>query len=82
LSWSEIASGTQQSLTDIVQLADGHLLLTGLAGTTLTSSDDGHTFTLHARADRAPLTAAIDDGHGNALLFGATGPVSAEPASP
>ena len=71
-SWDEVASGTQQSLTGAGQLEDGRLLIVGLAGTTLESRDGARTFTLHERADRAPLTAAAAVGT-TAILFGATG---------
>lgn len=74
-TWTEVPSGTQQSLTNVVQLDNGNVIAVGLAGTTLQSSDGGKTFTLHERADRVPLTAAIDNKD-TALLFGGSGVVA------
>jgi photosystem II stability/assembly factor-like uncharacterized protein len=70
-----VPSGTQQSLTNVVQLGNGNVVAVGLAGTTLQSSDGGKTFTLHERADRVPLTAAVS-GNDSALLFGGNGVVA------
>ncbi len=75
-TWNEVPSGTQQSLTNVVQLGNGDVVAVGLAGTTLQSSDAGKTFTLHERADRAPLTAAAIGDKDKVLLFGANGVVA------
>lgn len=71
-TWTEVPSGTQQSLTNVVQLGNGDVVAVGLAGTTLRSSDGGKTFTLHERADRVPLMAAVGSNDA-ALMFGGSG---------
>lgn len=69
-SWSEVSSGTQESLTDIVVRADGSVAITGLAGVVLESSDHGQSFRLSQRADRTPLTGAIETPSGLLLIGG------------
>lgn len=74
-TWREVPSGTQESLTAILVRRDGGLDITGLAGVLLESSDHGQSFRLSQRADRAPLTGAIE-AHGELLLIGGTGVIA------
>jgi photosystem II stability/assembly factor-like uncharacterized protein len=60
-------------LTDGQQVADGTVVITGLGGTILTSSDGGQTFTLHQQANRRGISAAVETDDGSLLLVGEFG---------
>ena len=72
-SWTEIASGTMATLTQGVRLADGTVLVGGLAGTLLESHDDAHTFTLHERPDRLGTSVLLPADSDHLLLVGEGG---------
>jgi photosystem II stability/assembly factor-like uncharacterized protein len=72
-SWRELDTGTVAMLTDGQRLADGTVVITGLGGTILTSSDGGQTFELHQQANRRGISAAVETGNGSLLMVGEFG---------
>lgn len=74
LTWKEVASGTQQSLTGIAQRSDGSVRIVGLSGTSLVSRDGGKTFVASVRPDRTGMT-AIATGGGSEVTFTVVGQV-------
>jgi photosystem II stability/assembly factor-like uncharacterized protein len=72
-SWQELDSGTDQSLQSAIVRADGTVVLVGLGGAVLTSSDGGRTFSAAIEPDRRGIAAAAEGVNGTLLLFGETG---------
>ena len=72
-SWQELDTGTVAMLTDGLRLDDGTIVIVGLAGAVLTSSDDGNTFELHPQANRRGISAVVDVGDGSLILVGEFG---------
>jgi photosystem II stability/assembly factor-like uncharacterized protein len=75
VTWTRTETGIKESLTGLTQLADGRVLVVGFAGYVLTSVDDGRSFTVSERSDRAPLTAVVADTS-SVILFSALGLVT------
>ena len=55
------------------KLSDGTLILTGLAGTVLASSDNGQTFTVIPTPSTKAISVALLGSANTLLLFGETG---------
>jgi photosystem II stability/assembly factor-like uncharacterized protein len=72
-SWQELESGTDQSLQSAIVRADGSIVVVGLGGAVLTSSDGGRTFSAAIQPDRRGIAAAAEGTNGRLLLFGETG---------
>ena len=72
-TWEELDSGTQALLTDGLVLDDGTIVIVGLAGTVLVSTDGGRSFRLEQQADRQGLTTVLPDGNGQLVLLGEFG---------
>jgi len=72
LHWSEVHTGTDQSLIGAAQLGGGRVHLVGLGGTLLSSSDGGRTFRSTTRPHRRALT-AVTAGAEGLVLFGEGG---------
>jgi photosystem II stability/assembly factor-like uncharacterized protein len=51
-SWQRVATGTEALLAGGARLADGTLVIGGLAGVMLVSQDGGQSFRVHQEADR------------------------------
>jgi photosystem II stability/assembly factor-like uncharacterized protein len=75
-TWQEVPSGTTQSLTGIAQMADASVVVAGMSGTLLRSTDAGTTFTPTQRPEREPLTAVLAAGARPPLLLSMAGPVA------
>ena len=58
-SWQAIASGTTQSLTDAGNMSERELVVGGMGGTLLHSSDGGRHFSAVQGAGDAPITALV-----------------------
>ena len=73
LTTEPVASYTQATLNDAIQLRDGRIVLAGLAGTLLVSEDQGRNFALHAQADRAGIARVLQAEDGALILIGEMG---------
>ena len=60
-------------LTDGIRLTDGTIVISGLGGTLLTSSDGGSTFELLPQPDRRGISAIVETGDGQLLMVGEFG---------
>ena len=67
-SWQPVVTGTEAILNDAIRLQDGRVVVVGLAGTVLVSSDEGRTFVAHAQFDR-PGIARVIESNGHALVL-------------
>jgi photosystem II stability/assembly factor-like uncharacterized protein len=54
-------------------LEDGTIVIVGLAGAVLRSTDGGRTFELHPQANRRGISAIVEIGDGRLLLVGEFG---------
>ncbi len=68
-----MVSGTDQSLQGAVRLSDGRLVLVGLGGTVLESSDGGRSFSARIEGERRGIAAVAEGDGGRLLLFGEAG---------
>jgi photosystem II stability/assembly factor-like uncharacterized protein len=57
-------------LTTGVRLMDGSILIEGLGGAVLRSTDGGNSFELHQQADRRSVSAAVETGDDSLLVVG------------
>jgi photosystem II stability/assembly factor-like uncharacterized protein len=57
-SWHQIAVATQALLAGAVRLDERTIVIAGLEGAMLVSTDGGHTFRVHQEADRKGFDAA------------------------
>jgi len=71
-TWTAVDSGTEVLLAGGTRLADGTVVIAGLAGTVLTSRDGGRTFQRHQQSDRKGF-AAVAPGRAGVVLVGETG---------
>ncbi len=78
--WTPLPTGTTAMLTDGIVLADGTVVIVGLGGTVLASSDGGRTFELHQQADRKGIQSILQDASGKLVLAGEFGVRTFEPA--
>ena len=60
-------------LTDAIRLADGRIVISGLGGTLLISSDGGSTFQLLPQLDRRGISSLVEVGDGQLLMVGEFG---------
>ena len=72
-SWTTVETGTTAMLTDGIRLADGGIVISGLGGTLLISSDGGSTFELLPQPDRRGVSAIVEAGDGQLLMVGEFG---------
>jgi photosystem II stability/assembly factor-like uncharacterized protein len=72
-TWRPLETGTVALLTDGVQLADGTVIITGLAGALLISRDGGESFELAQQPDRQGLATALPTADGDLVLIGEFG---------
>lgn len=72
-SWTEVASGSSNTLSDALLLDDGRLLVAGHAGTVLLSDDNGHSFHPLRLDGRAGLSALLQAANGRVLGIGEKG---------
>ena len=66
-------TGSEALLTSALQLDDGTIVVAGLAGTVLVSSDGGRTFALHQQADRKGMTAVLQTAGDDLVMLGESG---------
>jgi len=66
-TWRELATGTDQSLTDAAELPDGRLVLVGLGGA-VAVGNPASGFTANIRPDRLAATSVLPSAEG-VLLF-------------
>ncbi|MCD6292990.1 MAG: hypothetical protein J7M09_05995 [Deltaproteobacteria bacterium] len=71
-SWQQLETGTTALLTDAAQLPDGTVIITGMAGVLLVSSDQGRKFTL-LQPNRISLTSVINTPENKLLVAGERG---------
>ena len=71
-NWAQIETGTCALLTDAARLADGTIVITGMAGVLLISSDGGLSFTMQ-QPDRISLTSAISTEADTLVVAGERG---------
>ena len=72
-NWNEIETGTVAMLTDGIRLDDGTVVIVGLGGTVLVSSDDGFSFRLHQQENRRGISSIADVQDGSLLMVGEFG---------
>ena len=60
-------------LTHGIRLADGTVVIAGLGGMLLTSSDGGSSFELHPQPDRRGIATLVEAGNGDLLMVGEFG---------
>ena len=66
-------TGTKAMLNSGLRLPDGRIVVVGLAGTVLVSTDGGRAFTLRQQSSRAGIQSVVDAGGGQLLLTGEFG---------
>jgi photosystem II stability/assembly factor-like uncharacterized protein len=71
-TWTQINTDTTASLLGATQRKDGSVLIVGLAGAVLTSTD-GQAFKLHNLKDREALSGVIELADGKLLAYGEKG---------
>jgi photosystem II stability/assembly factor-like uncharacterized protein len=81
-SWLEVATGTDDSLTAAVELADGRIAVVGLAGTVLTSDDGGRSFRAEPPTAQRRYTAVAEGAAGGLLVFSEAGVEHLDPRHP
>ena len=67
-SWRQLESHTKALLAGGTRLADGTVVIVGLAGTVLVSDDGGETFRLHQEADRKGFAAVAPAADGVVIV--------------
>ena len=72
-TWTEVATGTQATLTGAIRLPSGSILITGLEGSVLTSNDGGHSVTVRRLPSREGISSALPLASGGVLLLGEFG---------
>lgn len=72
-TWSRVETGSEATLTSGLDLGGGRVVVAGLAGTLLWSSDGGRSFRLQELPDRKGIVALAAAGEGGVLLFGEGG---------
>jgi photosystem II stability/assembly factor-like uncharacterized protein len=74
-SWRyvNVVQDPQQSIYDGTRLPDGRLILSGAAGTTLSSNDGGATFVARIDPDRVTIAAITQAPSGELVLAGMSG---------
>ena len=70
-NWTRIQVGTEAMLTQGLRLADGRVVVAGLAGTLLVG--DGNQFVLHQQANRLGISALVPAGNNRLMLVGQGG---------
>jgi photosystem II stability/assembly factor-like uncharacterized protein len=71
--WQEIPTETEALLTNGIRLADGTVVVVGLGGAVLISTDGGRTFSFHQQAGRRGISAVVETANGSLLLVGEFG---------
>jgi len=72
-TWTPIQTGTTASLQTGIQMKDGTIVIAGLSGTLLIRKDNAKSFRLVNRSDRLGISALVECGPGQLLLFGEEG---------
>ncbi|MEI6738473.1 MAG: sialidase, partial [Pseudomonadota bacterium] len=72
-TWTQIETNTKSSIMGAVKLADGTIVLAGLAGTMLMSKDGGKTFAALTSGTTKPLAAPVSSGPNSLLVVGESG---------
>jgi len=72
-SWEEIETGTVAILNDGIRLDDGTIIIAGLGGAVLFSSDGGRSFELHQQANRRGIQAIVEIDNGKLFMVGEFG---------
>jgi photosystem II stability/assembly factor-like uncharacterized protein len=72
-TWQDIDTGTVAMLTDGVVLADGTVVIVGLGGTVLASSDGGRSFELYPQSNRRGIAAVTETPDGGLFVVGEFG---------
>jgi photosystem II stability/assembly factor-like uncharacterized protein len=80
-TWTDVATGTNQSLTAAAELGDGTVVLVGLSGTVLRSADAGSTYSADVRPERQTFTGVTEAARGQWVLTAMSGIVKS-PAPP
>jgi len=80
LNWTQVGMPEKVSagLMGGTVLADGTIVLVGLQGVVMVSTDQGRSFTLRQREDRVALAEAAQAPDGDLILFGERGPLPVE----
>ena len=71
-SWHEVHSGTESSITSFCE-SGGKVYAAGLDGVYLESEDDGATFTVKQREDKAPFSSLVVAQSGQVVAFSKNG---------
>ncbi len=72
-SWTVLETGTDASLTSGMRLANGSIVIAGLAGALLISEDDGQSFRLQQESDRKGFSAVLQATNGTMIGVGEFG---------
>ncbi|MBE7926692.1 hypothetical protein INQ33_03660 [Pseudomonas saudiphocaensis] len=81
-SWETIVLGSSDNpleagLADGNLLDDGRMVIVGHGGVVLSSENHGRSFQIYSRPDRRSLSGVVANAHGNLLLVGQSGVVTA-----
>jgi photosystem II stability/assembly factor-like uncharacterized protein len=68
-----VATAVDALLTDACRLADGRIVMVGLAGVMLVSGDGGRSFALLEQRDRMGISAVIPAPDGDLVVAGEFG---------
>lgn len=72
-SWTQVPTGTGVTLTDIVRLPSGEVMVTGMDGVFLLSRDGGRSVSAHQLPERHGIASALATAGGDVLLIGTFG---------
>lgn len=73
--WTDVPTGTDRSITGGIERADGTVILVGLSGAFLRSSDGGRSYEASVRPERQTLTGVAEGVPGKLVLIGMPGVV-------
>lgn len=79
--WQSVPTGTTAGLTAGAINPSGAVVVVGLGGTVLTSTDAGASFDLTQRRNREALAGLVFAANGTLVLLGEAGAIAVEPAS-
>ena len=79
--WQPVPTGTTAGLTAGAINPSGAVVVVGLGGTVLTSTDAGASFDLTQRRNREALAGLVFAANGTLVLLGEIGAIAVEPAS-
>ncbi len=72
-SWQKLNGGTLAMLDGAARLGEAGVVIVGLGGVVLTSTDGGHTFALDQQPDHADLSAVLVLGDERLVTAGVAG---------